>query len=157
MMMAGLRLGTAKINITPTHPVQLSGFASRWGRGSFQGIAHPLYARVLLFEQTDGPGPTRRALVVGADLLWWAPERIAAIVEQLQARWAVAPEAIILNATHTHSGPQTSSRFARSLGEADPRYVAALEARLFAAVAAAAQRLEPVVVERGQGVCRIGI
>ena len=155
--MAGLHLGTATINITPSHPVQLSGFASRWGRGSFQGIAHPLYARVLLFEQPDGPGPKRRALFVAADLLWWAPERIAGIVAQLQERWAVAPEAIILHATHTHSGPQTSRRFAPSIGEADPRYVASLEARLFQAVEAAAQRIEPVVVELGRGVCGIGI
>ena len=155
--MAGLSLGVAKIDITPSRPVQLAGFASRCGRGSSQGIAHPLYARVLLFEQSGATGPARRALVVAADLLWWAPERMAGIVEQLRERWAVAPEAIILNATHTHSGPQTSSRFAPSIGEADPSYVASLEARLFEAVEAAARRVEPVVVEQGRGVCGIGV
>jgi hypothetical protein len=153
----GLSLGAAKIDITPSQPVQLAGFASRCGRGSFQGIAHPLYARVLLFEQSGGSGPARRALVVAADLLWWAPERIAGIVRRLRERWALAPEAIILNATHTHSGPQTRICFAPSVGEADARYVEWLETRLYEAGTAAEQRLEPVVVEQGRGLSRIGI
>ncbi|WP_010282114.1 hypothetical protein [Bacillus timonensis] len=50
----GLQLGTAKIDITPLHPVPLAGFESR--KDNFEGVLHPLYARILLFEQVLSNG-----------------------------------------------------------------------------------------------------
>src|SRR5688500_7262753 len=150
-----LRLGTAKVDITPRAPLQLAGFEVR--RGNFEYVAHPLHLRVLFFEQDAEDGKLRRALVASADLLWWGPDRVGAIFERLSERWGIDRSMVVLNGSHSHSGPQTSARFARSIGEPDLDYLEFLEARLFEGIDLAAANLESVQVARGRGTCRIAI
>lgn len=152
-----LRLGVAAVDITPGMPVPLAGFASRAGKGPSTGVSQPLTARVFFFEQDTPEGPARRALLVAADLLWWGPDQVERLMVELHSRWGLAPESIILNASHTHSGPQTSTRFVSLIGDPDLDYIATLEQRLLAAVAEASRNLELVSIERGRGVCTIGI
>ena len=146
-----LRFGAAETDITPTFPVPLAGFAVRSGLS--QGVMRPLKLRAFAFSDPSGS----HALLVVADILFWAPERVRTLREQIAARWPVPAEHVILHATHTHSGPQTSTHYAPSLGAADPRYVAYLEDQLFAAIDAAWTRREPVTIERGDGSSEIGI
>ena len=153
--MLDLRLGVAKIDITPLRPLPLAGFARR--QGHFEGISHPLYARVFFFEQAEASGRRRRALVVSADLIWWGPERMPGLLRRLRERWGFEEPAVILHATHTHSGPQTSSRFVSLLGSPDQDYLELMEARLLPAIERAAENVEVVTVERGRGACHIGI
>lgn len=152
-----LRLGVAAVDITPGMPVPLAGFGSRAGKGPATGVSQPLTARVFFFEQDTLEGSPRRALLVAADLLWWGPEQVQRLMLELQSRWGLAPDAIILNASHTHSGPQTSTRFVSLIGDPDLDYIATLDQRLLAAVDQASRDLEPVVIERGSSVCMIGI
>lgn len=152
----GLRLGVATADITPRHPVPLAGFASR--RSAFESVDRPLLLKAWAFESEDpAEGTPARALLVQADLIWWGSERMPALLRELNARWGLPASAVILHATHTHGGPQTSDRFAPSLGLSDEDYVRELEARLLSCVEDAFSRLEPVVVERGRGACAIGV
>lgn len=150
-----LKLGTCKADITPTVPLPLAGFATR--RGVFQGIAHRLYARIFAFEQKDATGVPKKALIVSADLIWWGQERMDFLRKALRERYGIDDEAIILQGTHTHSGPQTSTRHATSIGECDRDYVERLESILIAGVGQALQSLEPVTIESGKGHCDINI
>lgn len=151
-------LGCAKIDITPERPIPLSGFAVR-GNKPYETVHTRLYARAVVLQQAD---PVRkdgvnRALVVSADLLWWGTDRMDTIRETMASRWGLKPECVILNATHSHSGPQTSFRFHRLLGTADTDYVEQLEQKLYSAVEEAFHNLEPVQVERGVGECQNGV
>lgn len=146
-----LRAGVAETDITPPFPVPLAGFAARTGRS--QGVTRPLKLRAFAFSEPSGAS----ALLVVADILFWAPERVDELRQRIAARWPVPPDRIILHATHTHSGPQTSTHYAPSLGVADHRYVALLDNQLITAIAAAWSRREPVTIERGDGTTDIGI
>jgi len=152
---AELRLGTATVDITPDRPIPLAGFAHR--SSVFAAVDRPLFAKVWAFEQVSETGAAVRALLVQADLIWWGSERMPHLLGELNKRWGIEPSAVILHATHTHCGPQTSGRFVPSLGPPDADYVRELEARLLGCVEEALGRTEPVVVERGRGECRIGI
>lgn len=150
-----LYLGTAKVDITPVHPVPLAGFASRRTQGPHEGVSHALYARILLFQHEDEQGRKTSLALVSADLLWWGSDRVPELKKRIRERWAA--DEIMLSATHTHSGPQTSALFAPSLGKQDMDYIIFLENQLVEGVSAAAGQLEPVTVEWGKGQCPIGI
>jgi hypothetical protein len=155
-MVPQLMLGTCKTDITPEFPLPLAGFATR--RGVFESIAHRLYARIFAFEQkTDAAEVPARALIVSADLIWWGTERMDALRKALGERYGIGADAIILQGTHTHSGPQTSTQHAPTLGECDRNYVERLENLLLAGVGQALQSLEPVTIETGKGQCGISI
>lgn len=148
-------LGTCKINITPDPPVPLAGYSSR--NGVFEGVHHPIYAKILFLQQQDQKtGKARNRLLVAADLIWWSTELTEELRRELAARWGMGPEDIILNASHSHSGPQTSSLMP-SLGTADETYIQDVERKLLSGIELAATNLEPVVIQRGSGSCEIGI
>ncbi len=150
-----LHLGAARIDITPQHPIPLAGFAHR--HGVFETIHSPLFLRALLFSREDACGASQRALLVSADLFCWGPDLCASVYESLWQRFGISRDAVILHATHNHSGPQTSHSFSPSLGAADDKYIAFLQAALISAVKSACSSSEPVTAELGTGRCRIGI
>lgn len=149
-----LNLGTAKIDVTPRWPLPLAGYAHRVG--AFENVSQPLHARVLFFEWEEG-ALSQQALLISADLIWWDEEVTTRLRHRVKQYWNLDDSTIILHATHTHSGPQTSTRFASSLGGADPMYVSSLESAVLEGTKHAHQNLEPVVVERGTSQCHIGV
>ncbi|GIP32939.1 neutral/alkaline non-lysosomal ceramidase N-terminal domain-containing protein [Paenibacillus sp. J2TS4] len=150
-----LKLGTAKLDITPPKPIPLAGFAHR--QGNYDDIARRLYVRVWYFQQLDAQGQPHQALLVQADIIWWGSERMEAIYALLEKRWGLKREEVILHASHTHGGPQTSDLFMSALGTMDLSYVEWMEEQLMAGIEQAYANLEPVSLERGSGACQIGI
>ncbi|BCV22319.1 neutral/alkaline non-lysosomal ceramidase N-terminal domain-containing protein [Moorella sp. Hama-1] len=153
--MENLKLGTAKIDISPKNPIPLAGFAHR--QGNFENVIHPLHARILFFEQTEADGTRQNVLIVSADLIWWGSERIPVLKERLQREFGFTFSSMLFHATHNHSGPQTSGWFTPSLGPLDIRYVEALEDRIIDGVRSALQNLESVRMDRGTGYCGFSI
>lgn len=151
-----LELGCAKVDITPETAVPLAGFAVRQNK-PYDGIRSRIYLRALYLRQRQDDGSFRNAVVVSADLLWWGSDRMPHIRSMLRERWGLGPESIVLNGTHSHSGPQTSFRFHRLLGKADAGYIEFLESRLAEAIAMAEANAEPVTIERGTGLSHIGV
>lgn len=150
-----LRLGCAKVDITPETSLPLAGFGHR--TGNFEAVDRKLYARLFLFEQDDSKGGAVRSLIVSGDLIWWTPERMEPLRELLAERWMLKRDMVIFSATHTHSGPQTSKNFVPSLGVADDRYLAFLERMVGEGIERALGNLEPVTVSQGKGSCSFGI
>lgn len=97
---ASWKAGFARVRITPGTPLPLSGYANR--SAPFEGVAHDLYVKALALEDADG----RRALLVTADLIGWGAEIATPLAEELVRRTKLPREAILLNASHTHSGPR---------------------------------------------------
>lgn len=149
-----LLLGVAKVNITPRRPIPLAGFAHR--SGDYEGIRHPLYARIFWF-QWDEDGESHRSLLISADLICFGNDNTQAIRRRLQDTYGLAPSSVFLHATHTHSGPLTSANFTSILGYPDTSYLEQLEHSLLEGVKLASEALVHVRAEVGYGICGIGI
>lgn len=145
-----LKLGTAAIEITPAFPVPLAGFASRSALGPASETSLPLRLRVL-FLQSGGA----KLILAIADLIWWGEDRVPGIKKTCRELWPDAE--LVLHATHTHSGPQTSFLFSDLLGKPDEDYLLELERRLIEAARISEANMEEVSLERGAGQCPIAI
>ena len=76
---AALQAGAATVNITPTVPVPMSGYADR--KDPFKGVHDEIFARAFVFD--DG---TTKACLVQADLISFSFEfvdEVAAGIEKL--------------------------------------------------------------------------
>lgn len=91
--------GAASIDITPSFPVRLAGFAVRVKREA-DGTSQPLRAKAMAF----GNNYQNSALIITADLIGISPR----ITDSVKARLAkrVQPERITFCVSHTHSGPE---------------------------------------------------
>lgn len=149
-----LYMGVAKVDITPTEAIHLAGYGHR--KGLLEGVSSRLYLRANVFRQSVD-GEDRLALLVEADIIWWGPERMAGIRKKLLDRYGIREEHIVLSASHTHGGPQTTTVFVDMLGLPDAAYIEQLEEWLLQAVGQSLEVMEPVAVEQGSGICQVGI
>ncbi len=95
-----MKVGAAKVDITPPLGMQLEGFEVRVDGAT--GIHDPLFARALVVEGADG---TTVAMMV-ADLLQVDPRLQALAADEVLARTGIPRERLQLVGTHTHSGPR---------------------------------------------------
>lgn len=149
--MSGLLVGVAAGDITPRRPTPLAGFAHR-KNAPYEGIDHPLALKATWFSAGD-----THALLVVADVLWWAPEQVDGLRAQIASRWPVAEDHIVLHATHTHSAPQTGRTFTESLGSWDDEWIDLVTSRLFEVAGAAWEARTPATIRRGRGTSKIGV
>lgn len=140
-----LLVGAASADITPANPMPLAGFGHRLE--PFEDVARPIKVRVLAFER-DGV----RAAVVSADLVGWSPELVASLRAQMQKAVGVAPELLLLHATHTHCGPQIGSIVSLK-PPPDRAYLAELEKRTLDTAKRAVADLAPATGSLGYGEC----
>jgi neutral ceramidase len=140
-----LMAGAGKMNITPPFGCEMSGFVAR--QGNSVGIHDELWARALVID--DG---RRKIALVTADLIGIDRSLLAKVREALTQWTDIEPEALILSATHTHSGPAVLSE--AFLGVPEPQYLDSLARNIAGAVAAANQSLEPVRLALGSSECR---
>ncbi len=95
--------GVAKIEITPEHPIRLTGYSDR--DFPFEKVHHKLWAKALAF----GNAKEGHSLLITVDLLG-IPGRITEHVRrQLADEMNIKPENVTICASHTHSGPQIGS------------------------------------------------
>ena len=144
---ADLRAGRAKVDITP--PVG-AVMGNSYGVTVSTGVSSPLHAKAVVFEI----GGTKAA-IVGCDLI----SLHRPIVEKARAliaeRTGVAPDRVILAATHCHAGPQThpllyvlATEEARTISEA---YVERLPGLIAESVRLAEADLQPARLSVARG------
>ena len=100
--MPALRAGAAEVNVTPPVGCHLTGFGGRW-HGS-TGIHDDLYVQALVLD--DG---NRKAAIVTSDNLGLSLDTVAEIRRQVATRLGIPADGVMLNSSHTHSGPSTLS------------------------------------------------
>lgn len=98
------RAGTAKVSITPTQPIWMAGFDSRTKPS--EGVLRDLYAKALALD--DGSG--KIAVMLTIDLVAISPS-IADPVVVRAAKLGIPRERLMLNVSHTHSGPGAGEEF----------------------------------------------
>jgi hypothetical protein len=130
-----LKAGAAKICITPPLGIPLGGDFIR-PEATF--VHDHLWARCLYLEN----GPSRLALV-SCDLLGLRQDVFDKVLELLQASLGLLPYELILNCTHTHSGPDTPAIIH---GPFDHPYMAELPSWIAQAILNAASDVRPAKV-----------
>jgi neutral ceramidase len=154
---AGWKAGVARAEITPKTPLWQAGYASR--THASEGTLHPLWAKALALQDAAG----RRAVLVTADLLG-LPKGVSDRVRQrLQEQTGLTKAQLLLNSSHTHSGPVLSNALIDiyDMNEAERQQVAAytqqLENKLVALVGEALRNLAPATLSAANGVTRFQV
>jgi hypothetical protein len=97
---AGWKAGAATVVITPDEPVWMAGYGGRTEPS--QGKIHDLYAKALVLEDSLGA----RAVIVTGDIVGYTYEFTDAVTKEIGKRFGIPRNAIFLNASHTHCGPE---------------------------------------------------
>jgi hypothetical protein len=96
---SGIDAGIARRVITPDSPVWLSGYASR--KKPSEGKLHDLWAKALVLKDND----EIQLVLVTLDIIGLPHELSESISLQLMSDHAIPRSRILLNTSHTHSGP----------------------------------------------------
>jgi len=100
------KAGVATAVITPEQAMWMAGYASRTNVS--QGRTLDLFAKVLALEDERGG----RMVFVTLDLIGVPRTLRKSLEARVQKAWQLPPEGLLLNASHTHSGPEF--RFGRT-------------------------------------------
>ncbi|HET9732504.1 MAG TPA: neutral/alkaline non-lysosomal ceramidase N-terminal domain-containing protein [Acidimicrobiales bacterium] len=128
--------GAATADITPGAGVTMGGYGARQGRAT--GELDPLLVRALVVS--DG---RREVAVAVCDLLGVGSDLVRQARDLIASECSIAPDHVLIGATHTHSGP------AGIRPREDAAYVAVTARKIAGAVDVARRRLEPVVLKSG--------
>ncbi len=100
------KVGVATAVITPEQAMWMAGYASRTNVS--QGKFDDLHAKALAIEDERGG----RMVFVTLDLIGIPRTLRKSLEARAQKAWQLPPESLLLNASHTHSGPEF--RFGRA-------------------------------------------
>ncbi len=152
------RAGVAKTDITPTESIWMAGYGSRT-RPS-EGVLQKIYVKCVAFQSADG-GPSA---LVTSDLLGFPRDVADAIALECWNTYKLPRERLILNASHTHSGPVVGSMlrpayptFTKQQENIISRYTIDLVKKVVATIGEALADLQPADLSFGQGLAGFGV
>jgi len=137
------KAGVASVAITPEKPIWMAGYASRTKPA--EGKDTDLYAKALAFEDARGA----RLVIVTLDLIGVPRSLRKNLEKRCGEAYKLKPEELLLNASHTHSGPEFRvDRAPWDDGNLKPShdaesYGSKLQEQLFALIGDALKRLSP--------------
>ncbi len=147
-----MKAGVATVKITPAElPFFLSGYAARTKPA--ETVAQDLHAKALALEDPSG----KRMVLVTTDLIGIPGDLRADIAQDVQAAYQLDPQALIVNSSHTHSGPAVRANleimfaFDEVHKERTRRYREFLRKAIAGAVGEALARLKPATIAYGVG------
>ena len=151
------KAGTAKADITPKKAIWMAGYGGRTKPS--EGTLHPLWAKALALEDAKG----NRAVIISTDTLGMTASIYANLKARLAKEHKLQPEQIMLNASHTHTGPvlrgglydiyPLNAAHIKRIEE----YSARLENEIVRITGEALKDLEPVTLKHGIGITRFGV
>lgn len=153
----GWKAGVARMVITPVESIWMAGYGSR--DHTSEGTMHDLWAKALALEDAGG----KRCILITTDLCAITKDLSDRIRNQLKINNNLSREQIIINCSHTHSGPVIEN----SLTNIYPldavetkkikKYTEELEKKIVALTSAAFKSLESVDVFSENGSARFQI
>jgi hypothetical protein len=137
------KAGVASIAITPSENIWMAGYASR--NKPANGKETDLFAKALALQDDQG----RQLVMVTSDLIGIPRELRQNLVERCGEAYHLPPEGLLLNASHTHSGPEF--RIGRGYWKAGDAgavsgsvaYGREVEEKFFRIIGQALEKLEP--------------
>ncbi len=139
------KAGIASVVVTPDKYLWMAGYAARDKRA--EGKAQDLFAKALVLEDEAG----KRQVIVTLDLIGVPQALRQRIAERIGKEHGIPSAALLINASHTHSGPELSRAPEPPTEEqlANPKvrdaweYTLGLEEKLVALIGAAVTDLQP--------------
>ena len=156
---AGWMAGVARVNVTPREPIFLKGYGSRTKPS--EGVRQDLYIKALALR--DGTGAT--AVLVTSDLHSYTRRMSDTIADAVQKNYGLSRDRLILNASHTHSGPavtgedllRPSEDINREQEAVIRRYTTRVLDQIIDLIGRAIQSLEPAELSFAQGSAGFGV
>jgi len=96
---AGIDAGVARKNITPDTPIWLSGYAAR--NKPADDVLHDLWAKALVIRENRNI----QLIIVTIDIIGLSHELSQEISERVMDKYGIDRSRLLLNTSHTHSGP----------------------------------------------------
>jgi hypothetical protein len=93
------KAGVSEVIITPSHSMWMAGYGGR--DKPSEGLLHDLRAKALALEDVSG----KRAVLVTTDILGFPKVMSDRIRDRLEKQYGLSRAQIILNSSHTHTGP----------------------------------------------------
>ena len=143
--MGNLKVGAAKIDITPPLGCNMAGYAGR-DSGS-ETIADALYAKAIVFDD----GATQAAIITN-DLIGVEATFVDHVRQTIEGTTGIPAGHVMISCSHTHFGPEV--RASRAASPDNPKnriYADMLSRQLTTVTQLAQQRLQPARVGAGQG------
>ncbi len=146
------KVGLAQVKITPQQPVLMAGYAGR--NKPFAKVEADLFAKAMVLEDRGG----RQLAIVTSDLIGFRAAIAEPICERIGKKLGLKREQILLNSSHTHTGPAlglaSKPQAGTAAGDAlrTVEYTRWLQDQIVDLVVAAATRMEPANLSFGSGV-----
>ena len=93
-------VGVARVDITPSFPVRLSGYGNR--RQEARDVAQPLFAKALAIGSDAGVGP---AIWLSVENCGLTPEIRELVATRLLKSVGLQRQRLVISVTHTHTAP----------------------------------------------------
>lgn len=153
------KASVTKVNITPENYIWMGGYAFR--NHPVEGKLTDLWAKALALEDANG----RKAVIVTMDLHTIPKEISDHIRQELSERLHLSKAQIILNASHTHTGPlfKLNNTFIYDLyrdsaeHKKTEEYVRKTEAKIINMVIEAFSKMKPAHLYSGNGITRFQV
>lgn len=151
------KAGVSSVKITPSESMPMAGFASR--THSSEGTLHDIWAKALLIEDSKG----KRAVMISSDLLGFPKVISDPIRDRIKAQYGLGRDQILLNSSHTHSGPVIGDALSdvyeldKQQVESVKKYSKILEDQIVKLVGDALNNMEPVELFYQNGVARFQV
>jgi hypothetical protein len=148
---AQIKVGVAKVNITPDTAIWMSGYASR--NKPSEGVLQDIWAKALVIEENN----KNRIIIITADLIGLSHSISQEIIQRIISKYRLDRSQILISTSHTHSGPviwpSLSAMYDLTPGQHRILidYSNKLENNIAEAVDSAMNDLEPGIISSGHG------
>lgn len=151
------QVGVAKVKITPDAPMWMSGYAGR--DRPADSVLHDLWVKSIVFSDND----KKTSVLITLDLSGISRQISGEIKNALFEKFGLTESQIIINTSHTHSGPVLKDYLSHlyPLDEegynAASSYTSEFKEKVIQCTANAFSDMEPAKVLTGEGLCRFQV
>lgn len=150
---AGWKAGLSKVDITPAGSMWMAGYAARTGPS--EGVEQPLFAKAIVLADDNGT----QVAIITLDLIGVPRTLREDLAAKVHKEYGIAPEHLLLNASHTHCGPELREPLDGDTPQAAERgaqareYTQGLYGKLVSLIGAARGNLQPARVGYSHARC----
>jgi putative membrane-bound dehydrogenase-like protein len=93
-------VGAAKIDITPSYPIRLTGYGNRTRES--EGVEEPIWAKAIAIGADEGEGPV---VLITVENCGVPDAMVGEVATKLLASHKIPRERIVVSSSHSHSAP----------------------------------------------------
>lgn len=138
------RVGVAAAKITPEQRLHMAGYAGR--KEPAEGTEQDLFGKAIAIEDRAG----NRVVFVTLDLIGVLAKLHTEVASQVQEKYELPPQALLMNASHTHCGPDYGREDAQD-------YFASLTTTLVELVGQSLEQLQPAKLSYSVAKCSVAM